>query len=349
MTSEPTARTRAQTSTFVRDMTAPNVPMVEVTLPLRAATLARIDEFCKTCKPGEMTRDLALRLMVETGTEFVQRQSPWRRPRRRLRKRSAPRLRVLGIKDPSLVHQENAMIPLVLLLEACIVLASVAFVCHRITSLRRLMAHHANQASLRERALRDALIRSTDTEAWLAREAETLLKALKAGRMDRVTTAVPTPSLNGRARALGHREVSEDDSATGKIVRSPQPPLPSTSAEEPTTVMDATQLPAAPHCSDSAQDVDPSLPPASEGFQVAPRLAIPPPPPEDPSAGVDTVVVPLPGTQNGERDRASDTRGTCWTGPDSGRTLLGVGASQTSSNSQRSIGEGDIARSWEQS
>ena len=105
MTSESTARTRVQMSMFVRDMTGPNVPMVEVTLPLRAATLARIDEFCKTCKPGEMTRDLALRLMVETGTEFWKAGSEAKRA-----EEDVPPLRA-----SSMNHLDEASIPEILL------------------------------------------------------------------------------------------------------------------------------------------------------------------------------------------------------------------------------------------
>lgn len=42
-------------------------PMVEINLAIRADTLARVDAFCEACKPGEITREKMLRIMVQTG------------------------------------------------------------------------------------------------------------------------------------------------------------------------------------------------------------------------------------------------------------------------------------------
>jgi hypothetical protein len=41
--------------------------MVEITLEIRADTLARIETLCEECRPVEITREKMLRLMVQTG------------------------------------------------------------------------------------------------------------------------------------------------------------------------------------------------------------------------------------------------------------------------------------------
>jgi hypothetical protein len=40
---------------------------ITVKLPLRAETLKRVDALCKECKPRRVTREMMLRLLVQTG------------------------------------------------------------------------------------------------------------------------------------------------------------------------------------------------------------------------------------------------------------------------------------------
>jgi hypothetical protein len=52
-----------------------SAPMVEITVSIRADTLAKMDALCEGCKPAEMTREKMLRLMVQTGILYWENQS----------------------------------------------------------------------------------------------------------------------------------------------------------------------------------------------------------------------------------------------------------------------------------
>ena len=51
-----------------------SVPMVAVTVPFRADTLAKIDALGEGCNSAEMTREKMLRLMVQTGILYWENQ-----------------------------------------------------------------------------------------------------------------------------------------------------------------------------------------------------------------------------------------------------------------------------------